>query len=325
MTVHDAGRALRKIGLATHNVGDVDVQTLVGAIGTGTHGTGYQLQNLSTMLIGMRMVNARGEIVEYSFEDDPEFLRAARVSLGTLGIFTAIRLRLLPAFQLRRREWCTHIDETLAHLDELMAENRNFDFYWYPRSDRSKLRTWNPPDERPDQIPYAECIEDQTGWSHEVLPKTRAVKFDEMEYALPAEAGPLCFQEIRTRVKERWRKEVAWRVLYRTIAPDDTYLSPAYGRQTVTISLHHNAGLPFQEYFSDIEPIFRAYGGRPHWGKKHTLKETDLRQLYPKWDDFQTVRKRMDPDCIFLNDYLRQLFGETRSNKMTTNNKRGGM
>jgi len=219
MTVHDAGRALRKIGLATHNVGDVDVQTLVGAIGTGTHGTGYQLQNLSTMLIGMRMVNARGEIVEYSFEDDPGFLRAARVSLGTLGIFTAIRLRLLPAFQLRRREWCTHIEETLAHLDELMAENRN----------------------------------------------------------------------------------------------------------TVTISLHHNAGLPFQEYFSDIEPIFRAYGGRPHWGKKHTLKETDLRQLYPKWDDFQTVRKRMDPDCIFLNEYLRQLFGETRSNKMTTNNKRGGM
>ena len=55
------------------------------------------------------------------------------------------------------------------------------------------------------------------------------------------------------------RKQVAWRVLYRTVAPDDKFLSPAYGRQTVTISLHHNAGLPFEEYFGDIEPIFLPY------------------------------------------------------------------
>ena len=311
MTVQDAGRALRDAGLATHNIGDVDMQTLMGAIGTGTHGTGFQLQNLSSMLIGMRMVTANGDIVEYSFENDPQFLRAARVALGSLGIFTAIRLRLLPAFQLRRREWCTHIDETLVHLDELIATNRNFDFYWYPRSDLSKLRTWNPPGEGPDRIPDAECVEDKVGWSDEMLPKIRDVKFEEMEYALPAEAGPSCFQEIRGRVKERWRKQVAWRVLYRTVAPDDTFLSPAYGRQTVTISLHHNAGLPFEEYFGDIEPIFRAYGGRPHWGKKHTLNAADLQQLYPKWDDFQAIRKQMDPDCIFLNDYLRDLFGET--------------
>ena len=312
MTVEEAGAALHEIGLATHNIGDVDVQTLMGAIGTGTHGTGAQLQNLSAMLTGIRMVTARGELVEYSLEQHPEFLRAARGSLGALGIFTAIRLRLLPAFRLQRREWCTHIEETLAHLEELIAANRNFDFYWYPRSDLSKLRTWNPPGEGSHDLPYAKCVEDKTGWSHEMLPKTRDIKFDEMEYALPAEAGPACFQEIRSRVKQRWRKEVAWRVLYRTVAADDTYLSPAYGRQTVTISLHHNAGLPFQEYFDDIEPIFRNHGGRPHWGKKHTLKAADLRHLYPRWEAFQSIRKQMDPDCTFLNDYLREIFGEPR-------------
>jgi FAD/FMN-containing dehydrogenase len=325
LTVQEAGQALQKIGLATHNIGDVDVQTLMGAIGTGTHGTGAQLQNLSSMLIGMRMVTASGELVEYSIEKDPEFLQAARVSLGTLGIFTAIRLRLLPAFQLQRREWCTHIEETLAHLDELIAANRNFDFYWYPRSDLSKLRTWNPPSEGLRDLPYAECVEDKTGWSHEMLPKARKVKFDEMEYALPAEQGPACFQEIRPRIKERWRKEVAWRVLYRTVAPDDAYLSPAYGRQTVTISLHHNAGLPFQEYFGDIEPIFRAHGGRPHWGKKHTLQATDLQPLYPRWEAFQAIRKEMDPDCIFLNDYLRQLFGEPSLDQRSKDRTKGGI
>ena len=96
------------------------------------------------------------------------------------------------------------------------------------------------------------------------------------------------------------------RVLYRTVASDDSYLSPAYGRDTVTISLHHNAGLPFWEYFKDIEPIFRAHGGRPHWGKKHTLTAKNLRPLYPQWERFAAVREQMDAQGMFLNPYLRQ-------------------
>jgi FAD/FMN-containing dehydrogenase len=112
---------------------------------------------------------------------------------------------------------------------------------------------------------------------------------------------------VRKRIKEKHRKHVGWRVLYRTVAPDDAYLSTAYERETVTLSLHQNAGLPFWDYFKDIEPIFRAYGGRPHWGKKHTLKAADLRPLYPTWDRFLEVRRAMDPDGVFLSPYLRDL------------------
>jgi FAD/FMN-containing dehydrogenase len=310
MILHDAGKVLRDVGLATHNTGDVDVQMVAGAIGTGTHGTGHWLQNLSTMLIGARIVTSTGEVVEWNIEEQPEQMRAARVALGTLGIFTQIRLQLLPAFQLRRREWCTHIDTCIQHLDELIAQNRNFDFYWYPRSDEAKLRTLNLLGEGPDNIPYATRVEEEVAWSNEVLPKKRTLKFDEMEYALPSEAGPACFEEVRQRVKEKHRKTVAWRVLYRTVAPDDSYLSPVYGRDTVTISLHHNAGLPFWEYFKDIEPIFRAYGGRPHWGKKHTLTAKDLRPLYSQWERFAAVREQMDAQGMFLNAYLRQLLIE---------------
>lgn len=75
------------------------------------------------------MVTGTGEIVEFSMEKNPDFLRAARVSLGTLGIFTALRLRLVPAFRLHRREWCTQIDDCMVHLEELIERNRNFDFY----------------------------------------------------------------------------------------------------------------------------------------------------------------------------------------------------
>lgn len=309
MTLHDAGEALLKLGLAMHNTGDVDVQTVAGAIGTGTHGTGRRLKNLSTMLFGVRIVTGTGKLVEYSLEQDPKFLQALRVSLGALGIFTALRLRLLPAFRLHRREWCTHIDDCLAHLDDLITENRNFDFYWYPRSDEAKLRTLNVPGQGPSDLPYARLVEEESGWSAEVLPKHRELKFDEMEYSLPAEASTECFQEVRKRVKERHRKMVGWRLLYRTVAPDDAFLSTAHRRETVTLSLHQNTGLPFWEYFKDIEPIFRAYGGRPHWGKKHTLRADDLRPLYSMWDRFLEIRRLMDPEGVLLNPYLRELLG----------------
>lgn len=309
--VEDAGKALHEVGLALHNYGDVATQTLAGVIGTGTHGSGKMLPNLSAALVGVRLVTGRGELQEYTFDREPGFLQAARVSLGALGIFTAVTLKLLPTYRIHRQEWCTHIDKCMDHLDELIELNRGFDFYWYPRRDEAKLRLLNPPGEGPGRLPYAQCVAEEEGWSHEVIPKHSGIanKFDEMEYALPAEAGPACFQEVRRRMKEKHRAIVGWRVLYRTIAADDAYLSPAQGRPTVTISLHQNAGLPFWEFFLDLEPVFRAYGGRPHWGKKHTLGAAELRPLYPLWDRFEAERRRMDPGGVFLSPAMRDLLG----------------
>lgn len=310
MMLREANRAFLDLGLALENLGDVDLQSLVGAIGTGTHGTGRRLHILSHHLIGGRLVNGRGEIVEFPMERDSEFVLAARVALGALGIFTALRLRLVPAFRLHRREWCAHIEDCLADLDRLIEENRNFDFYWYPRSDEAKLRTLNFPEEdQKTTIPYARCVKEMSGWSGEVIPRQRELRFDEIEFFFPAEAGPRCFREVRKRVKARHRKSVGWRVLYRTIAADNAYLSGAHSRDSVTISLHQNNTLPYDEYFRDIEHIFRDYGGRPHWGKKHYLKAGDLRPLYPMWDRFLELRQRMDPEGVFLNPYLSELLG----------------
>lgn len=308
MSLHDAETTFLSEGLAMPNLGDVDVQTVVGAISGATHGTGKRLQNLSSLLIGGRLVTAAGEVKQFSLEDDPEFTRAAQVSLGTLGIFTALRLRLAPAFRLHRQEWCAYTKDCLEHLNELIEGNRNFDFYWYPRSDVVKLRTLNLPGEDME-IPFARRVIDMIGWSNEVLPKERTLKFDEMEYFIPAQYGPECFQEIRDRIKEKHRKTVGWRVFYRTIAPDDAFLSTAHGRETVSIAILQNNTLPYWDYFKDIEQIFRKYEGRPHWAKKHTLTARELRPLYPRWDDFLKIRKDLDPDGMFLNDYLRELLG----------------
>ncbi len=310
LTVKQAGQLLLEHSLSLPNTGDVDIQNVSGAISTGTHGTGIKLRNLSDMLTGCRMLCFDGMIREFTEEKDGKsFFDALRVSLGSFGIMTSMRLRLLPAFRLERREWCTHTQTGLEHLDELIHQNRNFDFYWYPRSDMVKLRILNEPGQGIQQLDYATLDKEDAGWAIQVLPRERDLKFDEMEYAVPAEAGPQCFNTIRRIVREKFRQTIAWRVLYRTIKSDDNYLSPCYGRDTVTISLHHNAGLPFTEYFQSIEPVFREFGGRPHWGKKHNLQGKELSSLYPRWEAFLQVRQQMDPTGIFLNDYLKhQIF-----------------
>lgn len=308
MTVHESNLALQKLGLALFNTGDVDVQTLAGAISTGTHGSGRKLPNLASILTGVKLIDFRGERHEFSDENDPEVMRAMRVSLGTLGIFSELTVKVVPLFKLRRIEICTDADTCLYHFNDLARQNRNVDFYWYPRRDETKIRILNEPGKGTSNFDFVhrrvEDVEDYVGL---VLPKKRELKFDEMEYALPEETGLHCFREIRQRIRERHRKHVAWRVLYRSIASDDNYISPHYGRESVSISLHHNAGLPFDHYFNDIEPIFRHYSGRPHWAKKHNMSANELAPLYPEWATFHQVRKKLDPENLLLNEYLKKL------------------
>lgn len=303
------GPQLYERDLALPNYGDVSTQTIGGAIATGTHGTGPAQRNLSAMLVGARLVDGNGE-VRCIGAGDIELLRAARVSLGTLGIFTELTLQLVPSFDVDRREYAIGTDAALAQLDALVASNRSFDFYWYPRRDDIKLRLVNPVGggSRPER---ARQLTRRSGASHQVIPTHTGIphRFEECEYALPAGQGAACFAAVRRRVLQRWRHLVGWRVLWRTVAADDTDLSAAHGRATVTISLHQNSELPWREYFADIEPIFRAHGGRPHWAKKHGCDAAMLAPLYPRWDAFARVRGRFDPQGVFLTPYLRSLLG----------------
>ncbi len=309
-TLGEAGTELHDRNLAFPNLGDVSMQTVAGAFGTGTHGTGQAFENLAGSLVGGRMVTGTGEIREFRAETDPALLRAARVSLGTLGVFTEVTLDLQPTYKLQRREYCTCWDDCADHIPALVAENRNFDCYWYPRSDEVKLRLLNAPGGGTDHADLADAtqVENQTGWWQEIIPEHDDIgrEFDEMEYAVPIEDGLECFREVRD-VRERWRADVGWRMLVRTVAADDSYLSTEYDRETMTISCIQNAELEHWPYFEDIEPIFRAYDGRPHWGKNHTLRAAELRELYPEWDRFQEIRRELDPEGVFMTDYLTEL------------------
>jgi FAD/FMN-containing dehydrogenase len=130
-----------------------------------------------------------------------------------------------------------------------------------------------------------------------------------MEFSVPEAAGPDCIREIRDLMRSR-HPEVAWPLEYRTLAADEIPLSPAYRRASVTISVHQAAELPYADFFADVEAVFRNHRGRPHWGKHHWHRAAELRALYPEWERFRALLRRVDPRERFLNHYLRRLLGE---------------
>ena len=315
--LHDLGGPLREHGLALANQGDVDVQSLAGAVSTGTHGTGPTLGSISTQVVGLRLVVGNGRIVEYSREDDSETFSSLGVSLGSCGVLTAIRMRLMPAYNLHERVWREPIAECLARLDERIAATRHFEFFWYPTTDLALAKTLEPTTAEPsarrafgggsDSSPLDGVEGERIDYNYRIFPTVRNVRFNEMEYAVPADAGPACFVAIRTLMRER-HPSVTWPIEYRTVAADTLDLSPNHGRATVAISIHQAAELEHRAFFAEAEPIFRAHAGRPHWGKMHSLSAAELAPLYPRWQHFQEVRNRLDPSGTFLNEHLRKLF-----------------
>lgn len=313
--IHQIGAPLLAAGMAMENMGDIDRQSLAGAIGTGTHGTGPTLGSIATQVAGLRLLTASGDYLDCAADREPEIFAAARVSLGMLGIITRITLRVLPAYRLHEHTWVAPFDDCMDQLDALIGATRHFEFFWSPGEDACAMKALEPTDaerwEEPDTEPtiagrLARYVHpDRIDWSYRILPSERNIRFNEMEFAVPAAHGPDCLREIRQLMREK-HPDVAWPVEYRTLRADDIPLSPAYGRETVTISIHQDATLPYRPFFADAEAIFRNHRGRPHWGKVHWHSGRELRDLYPRWDEFHAVRTRLDPAGRFLNAYLRE-------------------
>jgi FAD/FMN-containing dehydrogenase len=247
--------------------------------------------------------------------------RAAQVSLGALGVITHVRLALEPAFRLRERNWTAPFDACLPQLDSHIASNRHFEFFWFPDpsvfvqqklpKDLCGMKALNPTTEPRDFERWDDAAQtrgERVGWSDTIYASARDTAFNEIEFAVPAERGPECVRELRQLMLTK-HKDALWPLEYRTVKPDDAFLSPDFGRPTVTISAHQAAERSYRAYFADVEAVFRNHRGRPHWGKLHTLTARELASLYPKWDEFQRVRKQLDPQGVFANVFLRRVLG----------------
>ncbi|QGG95070.1 D-arabinono-1,4-lactone oxidase [Actinomarinicola tropica] len=304
--IHAVGPLLHPHGVALRNQGDIDRQALAGACGTGTHGTGPSLTSFSGAVVGATLVLASGDVVSCDADHEPDLFRASRLSLGASGVVTRLRLAVRPSYRLHEREWAEPVDDALARLDDLIAATRHFEFFWFPGGDQAWCKALDETDAEPDELPDVDGERIDDSWA--IYPSDRDDRFNEMEYAVPAEKGPACFQALRELYRTR-HPDTRWPIEYRTQAADDVWMSPAHGRPTVTLSIHEPVDRDHEPLFRDAEEIFRAFDGRPHWGKLSYLDPSELPALVPGWDEWWAARDAADPDGVFLNDHLRRLAG----------------
>jgi FAD-linked oxidoreductase len=337
---------LRGQGLALQNMGDIQEQTVAGAIQTGTHGTGRDLGGIAAQVTGLELVGADGELVSCSAEQDGKLFQAARIGLGALGVLTAVTFRVVPAFLLTAREEPMPWAEVITRLDELTSDNEHFEFYWFPHTDgcltKRNNRAAGParplPGWRyrlddeflsntvfgltcrlgqryPGTIPAINGMaaralgaRQYTDTSHRVFTSPRRVRFKEQEYAVPREQLAAVLAEVRALFARRdWR--ISFPIEVRVAPPDDIWLSTAYGRATGYIAIHVFHQAPHEDYFREVEAVMTAVGGRPHWGKMHSRDAAYLRGVYPEFADFVALRDELDPARRFSNSYLDQVLG----------------
>jgi len=338
------GDLLFKHDLAQENLGDIDAQSIAGSISTGTHGTGIEFGNISTQICEIRFVNGKGELVECSENNNPDLFKAMQISLGSLGIITLLKLKLIPFYKLELIKDKGDINATLANLDNLNENNRNFEFYWMPYTDAVQTKTTNISNDLVDKRGFAAYIDEvvlenymfkvlceiakkipstnnsiaaltakfishnrKVHFSHQVYATVRMVKFYEMEYNVHYEAYQDVMKDVIKCVSNNDFK-IHFPIENRFVKGDDIFLSPAYKRKSAYIACHVYKGKDYKKYFNALEEIYIAYDGRPHWGKMHTRNTAYFAKTYPMWEQFHKMRMEHDPNGTFMNSYLRELF-----------------
>jgi L-gulonolactone oxidase len=345
MTLRELGAMLSLYGLALPNLGDIDAQTVAGALATGTHGTGSRHRCLAAQAVAMELVAGDGSVVELTPEDDPVMFSAAQVSVGALGAVSTITLQCVPAFNLRASEGPMPIGEAIDRFDELAASNEHFEFFWMPFSPwaivkrnnraegpwrrRSPAREWAYDVLVQNHLFGALCrvearLPKAVPWLNGHLPKPtrveyvdrsdrvfttpRRVRFKEMEYGFPRGHAREVVEEVRRLAMTR-DLGVGFPIEVRVSHGDDIPLSMASGRDSCFVAVHVFRGQPHERYFRGVEAVMREVGGRPHWGKLHFQDASTLKELYPRWQQFQDVRDRLDPERVFANAYTERVLG----------------
>ncbi len=330
--------ALWEHGLALANQGDVNPQSLAGAMATGTHGTGRELGSLANFARGFRLIGADGEARWCDPETEPELFQAQRLSLGMLGIATEIDCAVVPAFHLAERIEKRSWGEVRERYNELATDLRHVEFWFFPHADSVILKTLEPCDPCdpppsttdmeeaafrrvlnvgaliPPLVPTLQRLMMRTdmsgrrrGPAHAIFPSDRTITFEEMEYEMPLAAGLDTLDEVVGWIRRK-RLPVSFPFEFRVVAPDEIWMSPMNAGPVAAISMHQYAKMPWRTLFADAETIFRAHGGRPHWAKRHTLTRADVDALYPMAERYREVRRAADPQGKFLNPHLSELF-----------------
>ncbi len=340
--LYDLGKLLEEKGYAQENLGDIDSQSIAGAISTGTHGTGITFGSLSTQVIEITAVLSNGESIVCSETENVEYWRAFQLSLGMLGIIVKIKLKVIPAYSLVYESEKQSLSTVMNKLEEY-KKHRHFEFFVFPYSDEVQVKLTNETTNTGSDLKWhklkVELLENRMfsllskgckwfpsiskgvsrlsakavpntkiiGPSYEVFATSRTVPFYEMEYSIPSKYMRTVVEEISNLIEKK-KYKVHFPIECRYVKGDDIWLSPAYGRDSAYIAVHMYKGMKYAAYFGEVEKIFLKYEGRPHWGKMHTLSYEQLQDIYPEFHSFLQARKSLDELGMFFNPYAEKLF-----------------
>jgi FAD/FMN-containing dehydrogenase len=317
-TVGDFGDPLWQHGLALANQGDIDTQAIAGAIATATHGSGRRLPCFSAALVGARIVDGLGNVVEVTAEQNDDVLPALQTSLGLLGVMTRLTIQVTDAYELHARNLVMPYAALMERFDEFVENTRSFSFFWLPsdasaelyclsdgRADDCAIRLFQQaaPETPRTNLPPNERIDR----SYRIYPMHYEPNFHEMEYFLPLVDAHNILNEMR-KLMLRWLPDSVYPLEVRTVAADEAWLSPNYRRDNLVVSVSGAPGADYWPYLRACDSLFAEFRGRPHWGKLHFMTADRLARLFPRFEEFVQMRQRFDPLGTFLNVHTRALF-----------------
>jgi FAD-linked oxidoreductase len=325
------------------NMGDIDKQSLAGALCSGTHGTGIDLGILSSSIIEFTVVTVAGDIVTCNSNSNKDIFDLARVNLGLIGIVIKLKINVISAYKLHFVSSKQNLHEGLDSLDEKL-QNRHFEFFWFPHTEVIQSRISNITNENikeksliKEKIDYFTendlfkqvsnftrlvpsisrfvsklCarvvgVEDRINFSNKIFANDRDVRFQEMEIAIPIEYTKEAILKIHEVIKQN-KIAVHFPIEVRFSKRDDIALSPCYGRDTCFMAFHMYIGMEYKPYFNLIQDTLKQYNGRPHWGKLSFLEKEDYVSLFPRFSEFTDLRRKMDPNNQLLNSWLEKIF-----------------
>lgn len=335
MAYADAARYLESIGWAFSNMASLGEVTIAGAISTGTHGSGSNNGVLSTSVVGLEIVLGSGELVTINKSNSEEFAGFI-ISLGALGVFTKIKMRIVPSFSVKQ-----FVYENIG----IQAVAENFDTVFNSAYSVSYFSNWaknsigqiwmkflddsssdNLSDnwlganqakakQHPVKINNPDPCTDQLGISGKWLYRLPHFKLDsspasgdevQTEYLVDRKYVNEYIQDLRTIGDEIAPRVYATEI--RTIKSDELWLSGAYQRETVGFHFTWKKSDTLVDFLPRIEEILGKHHGRPHWAKLFSVKSDELSARYPKYSNFEALLKKYDPKKKFRNKFIDQYF-----------------
>ncbi len=342
--LHLFGEEAFKHQMSLPNQGDINQQSIGGAMSTGTHGTGITLKSMANQLHALKVITGTGEVLDIDEEKNLDLMQALSVSMGSAVLITEATIKMNQAYKLKVESFAEEISLSLSHLKKRLRENRHLEMFYFPVGKWSMVKIMNEttdvatPQTKLNKV--ADLVLENwlyeafnilahktntykgidsfmrkfvgyktfTDWSHRAFPADRTVRFMEMEYNLPLEKFEEVFAEMQDSIGKN-KFETLFPIEIRFVKGDELWLSPAYKRDSVYFAIHSYIDENFRPYFEEMQNIFKRHGGRPHWGKWHSLVHDDFEKVYPKWHDFKKVRNELDPQGLWLNPHLKSIFG----------------